>query len=148
VLILADAATPESVADAGIERAVQLGCELVVASILDRSTPAKMAKRFMDSGTMGARPSEGVCDSLNRRQEALAAQRAEEIVRKAVGRGVKARSEVCTGSAADGVAALLARLRPTVVVIGKRRRALLPSRPTETPLDKLGATLGFELLEA
>jgi len=148
LLILADAATPASVADTAIARAAEDGRELVVLSILDREAPTEMATRLLDSGTMGARPSVEVLESLNRRRDVLASERSDEVVAAAAGRGVKVRSEVRRGRFGQEISEFLSTLHPEVVVVEKRRRPLLLPRSNETLLDKLGRTLGFELVEA
>jgi hypothetical protein len=146
MLIVSNVRMDRAVTDRAIERAKAGARGLVVLVVLDRAIPAKVASQFMDSGQIGARPSDGFLESLYQRHEQLAMLRADEVVAEAADGGVAAEIVVRRGDYAREVAAAIGALRPSVVVV-ERKPSLVRFATGEAFLGKLERDVGFDLVE-
>jgi hypothetical protein len=146
MLIVSNVRMDRAVTERAIERAEARGCGLVVLVVLDRAIPAKVASQFMDAGQIGARPSDGFLESLYHRHEELAMLRADEVVAEAADRAVAAEIVVRRGDYAREVAAAIDALRPSAVVV-ERKRSLVRFATGDAFLAKLERDVGFDLVE-
>ncbi len=147
LLVLGNNRTEKRVVEAAVERAKSGGNELVVLSPLDPGRQTKIVGKVIDSGTLGARPSDDFLSSLHKRHEDLAVAQAEEAVAEAARCGVSAHADVRRGGFREKVTEVVTTLKPAAVVITKRKRGWLPFAYEHAFLDKLRKDLGFELIE-
>lgn len=149
LLILGKVRSATELIETAIDRAKKQNDELVIFSPLDPAADAsKVIGKFMDSGTIGARPSDAFMNTLSQRQEELARRQTEEAVAEAERKGVAARAEVRRGDYEREASALIRSLTPKTVIVEKRKRPFLRfGRVEHAFLDGLGRDVGFDLVE-
>ena len=135
------------VVSSAIDEATATDNELVVLTVLDPAIPTKVVGQFLETGHIGARPSQDFLDSLFKRHEQLSLQQADEIVSQASGSGVPVRSEVRRGAYDEETAKAITELSPQSVVIEKRKRSLLRFATEDSFIDDLKHEVGFKLIE-
>jgi nucleotide-binding universal stress UspA family protein len=137
----------KEIVSSAIEEAAGTGSELVVLTVLDPAIPTKVVGQFLETGHIGARPSQDFLDSLFKRHEQLSLQQADEIVSQASADGLSVRSEVRRGAYDKETARAIAELSPRSVVIEKRKRSLLRFATEDSFIDDLKREVGFKLIE-
>lgn len=147
LLILSNVRMDRDVIERAIAEARELDQELIVFVALDPAIATKVASQFLESGSIGPRPSQGFLDSLSKRHEQLALQAADEVVREAREKGVPARSVVRRGDYDKETAEVAHLEHPSTVVVEKRRRSMLRFVVGDTLIDELAKKLDFRLIE-
>ncbi len=137
----------KEVVSAAIKEASDTDDELVVLTVLDPAIPTKVVAQFLETGHIGARPSQDFLDSLYQRHEQLALQQAEDIAAQASDANIPVRSEIRRGPYDEETAEVIKELSPRAVVIEKRKRSLLRFATEDTFIDDLKREVGFKLVE-
>ncbi|MFT4571681.1 MAG: hypothetical protein ACI8TX_000242 [Hyphomicrobiaceae bacterium] len=146
-LIASDVRTDREAIERSFAEVRDQHCPLHILGVLDMARAARVASRFSDCGQIGSRPSEGFLKTLGTRLEQLIAVQVEEISAEAERIGLNASGQVRRGDYTTETTTALREIQPDVVVLERRRRALLRSATSDSFLDALQQELRFRLIE-
>ncbi len=146
-LITSDVRTDREAVERACAEAVEAGLPLHILGVLDMARATRVASHFSDAGQIGPRPSTGFLGTLGRRLVEVLAVQVDEISAEASRRGIETSAEVRRGDYARETTTALKSLQPDVVVLERRRRALLRFSSEDAFLDGLQRELRFRLVE-